>query len=53
MRIGPLAPRAYYQYRHHRAQRTVRGIDEQVAKAERAVAGALWEGRFPELRRAA
>ena len=29
----------YYQYRHDRARRTLRGIDEQVAKAERAVAG--------------
>ena len=29
----------YYQYKHDRARRTLRGIDEQVAKAERAVAG--------------
>jgi hypothetical protein len=29
----------YYQYRTDRARRTLRGIDEQVAKAERAVAG--------------
>jgi Transposase DDE domain len=29
----------YYQYRHDRARRTLRGIDEQVAKAERAVNG--------------
>jgi hypothetical protein len=29
----------YYQYRHDRARRTLRGIDQQVAKAERAVAG--------------
>ena len=29
----------YYQYRRDRARRTLRGIDEQVAKAERAVAG--------------
>jgi hypothetical protein len=28
-----------YQYRADRARRTLRGIDEQVAKAERAVAG--------------
>ena len=27
----------YYQFRHDRARRTLRGIDEQVAKAERAV----------------
>jgi hypothetical protein len=29
----------YYQYRHGRARRTLRGIDEQVRKAEQAVAG--------------
>ena len=29
----------YYQYKHDRARRTLRGIDEQVAKAEKAVAG--------------
>jgi hypothetical protein len=29
----------YYQYKVDRARRTLRGIDEQVAKAERAVAG--------------
>jgi len=29
----------YYQYRADRARRTLRGIDEQVAKAEQAVAG--------------
>ena len=29
----------YYQYRAERARRTLHGIDEQVAKAERAVAG--------------
>lgn len=29
----------YYQFRHDRARRTMRGIDEQVAKAERAVDG--------------
>lgn len=29
----------YYQYRADRARRTLRGIEEQVAKAERAVAG--------------
>jgi len=31
----------YYQYRHDRARRTLRGIDEQVAKAEKAVAGQM------------
>jgi hypothetical protein len=29
----------YYQYKADRARRTLKGIDEQVAKAERAVAG--------------
>ena len=29
----------YHQYRHDRARRTLRGIDEQVAKAEKAAAG--------------
>ncbi len=29
----------YYQYRHDRARRTLRGITEQVAKAEKAVDG--------------
>jgi len=29
----------YYQYRHDRARRTLHGIDEQVKKAEQAVAG--------------
>ena len=31
----------YYQYRHDRARRTLRGIDEQIAKAEKAVAGKI------------
>jgi hypothetical protein len=31
----------YYQYRADRARRTMRGIDEQVAKAERAVEGKM------------
>jgi hypothetical protein len=29
----------HYQYRRDRSRRTLRGIDEQVAKAERAVEG--------------
>jgi hypothetical protein len=29
----------HYQFRHDRARRTLRGIDEQVRKAERAVDG--------------
>jgi hypothetical protein len=40
---GPTAQRRdqviYYQYRQDRARRTLRGIDEQVTKAEQAVAG--------------
>jgi hypothetical protein len=31
----------YYQYRADRARRTLRGIDEQIGKAEKAVAGAV------------
>jgi transposase len=29
----------YYQYNHDRARRALRGIDQQIAKAEKAVAG--------------
>jgi hypothetical protein len=40
---GPTSTRRdqviYYQYRADRARRTLRGIDEQVGKAEKAVAG--------------
>jgi hypothetical protein len=32
---------AFYQYRADRARRTLRGIDDQVAKAEKAVAGQI------------
>jgi hypothetical protein len=41
----------YYQYKAERARRTLRGIDEQVAKAERAVAGAtpVKRNRFVQL----
>ena len=41
----------YYQYRTDRARRTLRGIDEQVAKAENAVAGkvAVKRNRFVKL----
>ncbi|MGO4363477.1 IS1634 family transposase [Terrabacter sp. RAF57] len=41
----------YYQYKHDRARRTLKGIDEQVAKAERAVAGAtpVKRNRFVQL----
>jgi hypothetical protein len=43
----------YYQYRHDRARRTLRGIDEQVTKAERAVAGnaPVKRNRFIQLTR--
>jgi hypothetical protein len=41
----------YYQYRADRARRTLRGVDEQVAKAEKAVAGkaAVKRSRFIRL----
>jgi hypothetical protein len=41
----------HYQYWHDRARRTLRGIDEQVAKAERAVDGkaAVKRNRFIKL----
>jgi hypothetical protein len=41
----------YYQYRAERARRTLHGIDQQVAKAERAVAGqaAVKRNRFIKL----
>jgi Transposase DDE domain len=41
----------YYQYKADRARRTLRGIDEQVAKAEHAVAGktAVKRNRFIKL----
>jgi len=41
----------YYQYRADRARRTLRGIDEQVSKAEKAVAGktAVKRNRFVRL----
>ena len=41
----------YYQFRHDRARRTLRGIDEQVAKAEKAVNGhaPLKRNRFIKL----
>ena len=41
----------YYQYRHDRARRTLRGIDEQIAKAQRAVDGKapVKRNRFIEL----
>ena len=41
----------YYQYRSDRARRTLRGIDEQITKAEKAVAGktAVKRNRFVQL----
>ena len=45
----------YYQYRADRARRTIRGIDQQIAKAENAVAGkaAVKRNRFVKLTRGA
>jgi len=45
----------YYQYRHDRARRMLRGIDEQVTKAEKAVAGkvSVKRNRFIKLTGAA
>lgn len=44
--------RFHYQYRHDRARRTLRGISEQVTKAEKAVAGktAVKRNRFVQLK---
>jgi hypothetical protein len=41
----------YYQYKTDRARRTLRGIDEQIAKADKAVAGktAVKRNRFIQL----
>jgi hypothetical protein len=41
----------YYQYKADRARRTLRGIDQQIAKAEKAVAGktAVKRNRFVRL----
>jgi hypothetical protein len=41
----------YYHYRHDRARRSLRGIDEQIAKAQRAVDGnaAVKRNRFIKL----
>jgi hypothetical protein len=41
----------FYQYRADRARRTLRGIDQQIAKAEKAVAGqaAVKQNRFVQL----
>jgi transposase len=41
----------YYQYKHDRARRTLKGIDEQIGKAEQAVAGktAVKRNRFVKL----
>jgi Transposase DDE domain len=44
----------FYQYRADRARRTLKGIDQQIAKAEKAVAGqaAVKRNRFVQLTRA-
>ena len=57
--MGPKAdPRKctiFYQYRADRARRTLKGIDQQIAKAEKAVAGqaAVKRNRFVQLTGAA
>jgi hypothetical protein len=38
----------YYQYRHDRARRTLRGIDQQVTKAERGVRRSPPQHRGPK-----
>jgi len=38
---NPRCRQVYYQYRQDRARRTLHGIDQQVAKAEKAVAGQM------------
>ena len=42
----------YYQYSHDRARRTLKGITEQVRKAEAAVAGktAVKRSRYADLK---
>jgi hypothetical protein len=37
----------FYQYRADRARRTLKGIDQQIAKAEKAVAGQAAVKREP------
>jgi hypothetical protein len=53
--MGPKADQRhrtiFYQYRTDRATRTLRGIDEQIAKAEKAIKGPLagngpWRARL-------
>ena len=53
--MGPKADQRhrtiFYQYRADRAKRTLKGIDQQIAKAEKAVAGqaAVKRNRFVQL----
>ena len=49
---GNTHPVTYYRYSWDRARRTLKGIDEQVAKAEKAVAGklAIKRNRFVDLK---
>ena len=49
---GTVHPITYYRYSCDRARRTLKGIDEQVAKAEKAVAGklAIKRNRFVDLK---
>ena len=50
-RTDPRRRTIFYQYRADRARRTVKGIDQQIAKAEKAVAGqaAVKRNRFVQL----
>ena len=48
---GPRKRTIFYQYRADRAKRTLKGIDQQITKAEKAVAGkaAVKRNRFVQL----
>jgi hypothetical protein len=50
-KTDPRRPTIFYQYRADRARRTLKGIDQQIAKAEKAVAGqaAVKRNRFVQL----
>jgi hypothetical protein len=50
-KADPRSRTIFYQYRADRARRTLKGIDQQIAKAEKAVAGqaAVKRNRFVQL----
>ena len=50
-KVDPRRRTIFYQYRADRARRTLKGIDQQIAKAEKAVAGqaAVKRNRFVQL----